>query len=36
MQVMENTGRKVALLPVLEDGQLVGLVTLHALVSAGI
>ena len=35
LQVMEEAP-KVAMLPVVDDGRLRGLVTLHALVSAGL
>lgn len=33
---MEAPDRKVQFMPVVDDGQLVGLVTLHDLVSAGL
>ena len=36
LQEMERPPRKVTFFPVEDDGQLVGLVTLHGLVSAGL
>ncbi len=36
VQEMERPPRKVTFFPVEDDGQLVGLVTLHGLVSAGL
>ena len=35
IQLME-AGPKVSVMPVVEEGKLVGLITLHALVSAGL
>ena len=35
LQLME-AGPKVSVMPVVEEGKLVGLITLHALVSAGL
>ena len=36
LQEMENGPRKVGFLPVVAGGMLVGIVTLHGLVSAGL
>jgi CBS domain-containing protein len=35
-QAMENPARKVTFMPVVDDGLLVGLVSLHGLVTAGL
>ena len=36
LQAMEGPPRKVTFMPVVDEQQLVGLVTLHGLVSAGL
>jgi hypothetical protein len=36
LQAMEEPPRKVTFFPVMDGGKLVGLVTLHSLVSAGL